>query len=93
MVDTWAATAAGAFSLTENNLYTVEAFSDFLRRLTPDGVLSVTRWYVEPPDQVLRLASLARAAGRELGSAMSGSVIVVGARWRPGHRAPRQRSC
>ena len=68
MVDTWAATAAGAFSLTENNLYTVEAFADFLRRLTPQGVLSVTRWYVEPPDQILRLASLARAAGRELGS-------------------------
>src|SRR5258706_137053 len=26
LVDTWAATAAGAFALTENNLYTVEAF-------------------------------------------------------------------
>jgi hypothetical protein len=78
MVDTWAATAAGAFSLTENNLYTVEAFSDFLRRLTPDGILSVTRWYVEPPDQVLRLASLARAAGRELGLGdVAGRVIVV----------------
>ncbi len=78
MVDTWAATAAGAFSLTENNLYTVEAFSDFLRRLAPDGILSVTRWYVEPPDQVLRLASLARAAGRALGQGdVAGRVIVV----------------
>jgi predicted membrane-bound spermidine synthase len=78
MVDTWAATAAGAFSLTENNLYTVEAFCDFLRRLAPDGVLSVTRWYVEPPDQVLRLASLARAAGRALGlEPVADRVIVV----------------
>ena len=33
MVDTWAATAAGAFALSENNLYTVEAFSDYLERL------------------------------------------------------------
>jgi hypothetical protein len=90
MVDTWAATAAGAFSLTENNLYTVEAFSDFLRRLTPDGVLSVTRWYVEPPDQVLRLASLARAAGRELGlDDVAGRVIVVRGTAEPGlARAP-----
>jgi spermidine synthase len=78
MVDTWAATAAGAFSLTENNLYTVEAFTDFVRRLTPDGVLSVTRWYLEPPDQVLRLASLARAAGQELGLGdVAARVIVV----------------
>src|SRR5207302_8396593 len=26
LVDTWASTAAGAFALSENNLYTVEAF-------------------------------------------------------------------
>jgi hypothetical protein len=77
MVDTWAATAAGAFSLTENNLYTVEAFSDFLWRLTPDGVLSVTRWYVEPPDQVLRLASLARAAGRAVGIPDVARCVIV----------------
>jgi hypothetical protein len=41
-------------------------------------VLSVTRWYVEPPDQVLRLASLARAAGRQLGlDPVAERVIVV----------------
>jgi predicted membrane-bound spermidine synthase len=55
MVDTWAATAAGAFSLTENNLYTVEAFKDYVQHLTDDGVLTMTRWYFEPPDQLLRL--------------------------------------
>jgi predicted membrane-bound spermidine synthase len=62
MVDTWAATAAGAFALSENNLYTVEAFSDYLERLTPDGILSMTRWHQRPPDQLLRLVSLGRAA-------------------------------
>jgi len=77
MVDTWAATAAGAYSLTENNLYTVEAFLDFLRRLGPEGVLSVTRWYVEPPDQVLRLAALARAAGAELGLGDVAAHVIV----------------
>jgi predicted membrane-bound spermidine synthase len=61
MVDTWAATAAGAYSLTENNLYTVEAFRDFAAHLEPDGILSLTRWHLEPPDQLLRLFSLARA--------------------------------
>jgi predicted membrane-bound spermidine synthase len=60
MVDTWAATAAGAFALSENNLYTVEAFSDYLERLSPDGILSMTRWHQTPPDQLLRLVSLGR---------------------------------
>jgi predicted membrane-bound spermidine synthase len=67
MVDTWAATAAGAFALTENNLYTVEAFKDYLKHLEPDGLLSFTRWYTTPPDQLLRLLVLARTAMAELG--------------------------
>ncbi len=67
MVDTWAATAAGAFSLSENNLYTVEAFKDYTTHLTDDGMLTMTRWYFEPPDQLLRLMSLTRAMMNELG--------------------------
>ncbi|HSO75714.1 MAG TPA: hypothetical protein VLU47_12835, partial [Blastocatellia bacterium] len=67
MVDTWAATAAGAFSLSENNLYTVEAFKEYVTHLTGDGVLTMTRWYFEPPDQLLRLITLTRAMMTELG--------------------------
>ena len=77
MVDTWAATAAGAFSLTENNLYTVEAFRDYLERLEPRGILSMTRWYLEPPDQLLRLASLARAALDEEGTAAPAAHVAL----------------
>jgi spermidine synthase len=61
MVDTWAATAGGALALTENHIYTVEAFRDFVDHLSDDGVLSMTRWYFEPPDQLLRLVSIVRA--------------------------------
>jgi hypothetical protein len=67
LVDTWAATAAGAFALTENNLYTVEAFKDYLSKLKPDGILTFTRWNIDPPQQDLRLVSIARAAMQELG--------------------------
>ncbi|HLG15357.1 MAG TPA: hypothetical protein VJH03_12765 [Blastocatellia bacterium] len=67
MVDTWAATSAGAFALTENNLYTVEAFKDYADHLTDDGMLTMTRWYFEPPDQLLRLISLTRSMMAELG--------------------------
>jgi len=44
LVDTWAATAAGAFALSENNLYTTDAFRDYLSHLTGDGMVAVTRW-------------------------------------------------
>src|SRR5206468_6625883 len=47
LVDTWAATAAGAYTLTENTLYTVEAFNDYLDHLNETGVLSITRWVAD----------------------------------------------
>jgi len=77
MVDTWAATAAGAFALTENNLYTVEAFGDYLDRLAPGGVVSFTRWHAEPPDQLLRLVTIARAALAERGETDAASRLVI----------------
>jgi predicted membrane-bound spermidine synthase len=69
LVDTWAATGAGAFALTENYLYTVEAFQDYLGHLADDGILCLTRWYFRPPDQMLRLVTVARAAMDEIGLA------------------------
>ncbi len=48
LIDTWAATAAGGLTLTENRLYTVEAWDDFYRALKPGGLLSVSRWYKVP---------------------------------------------
>ncbi len=58
LVDTWAATAAGAYTLTENTLYTVEAFTDYLDHLTDNGLLTITRWVFDG----LRLVSLAQEA-------------------------------
>ena len=49
LVDTWAATAAGAYTLTENTLYTVDAFNDYLDHLNETGVLSITRWVARRP--------------------------------------------
>ena len=67
LVDTWASTAAGAFALSENNLYTTEAFVDYLSHLTHDGVMSFTRWGFDPPRESLRVVALARAALERLG--------------------------
>ena len=51
--------AAGAFALSENNLYTTDAFREYLAHLTDDGILAITRWGFEPPRESLRLISLA----------------------------------
>ncbi|HLJ78469.1 MAG TPA: hypothetical protein VKT75_13690, partial [Acidobacteriaceae bacterium] len=45
MVDTWASTGAGAFTLSENGLYTLEGWRAFLKALNPQGILAVSRWY------------------------------------------------
>jgi hypothetical protein len=67
LVDTWAATAAGAFALSENNLYTRDAFRDYLLHLTDDGVLAITRWGFDPPRESLRLIALAIDAIGQIG--------------------------
>lgn len=78
LIDTWAATAAGAFVLTENSLYTTEAWKLFLDRLTPNGVLAVSRFhYRSRPDETYRLTSLAQAAMRQSGVTDPRDHIVI----------------
>jgi hypothetical protein len=60
LIDTWASTGAGAYSLSENGLYTRDAWQLFLRRLTPDGIFTVSRWYlVNSPGETARMLGLA----------------------------------
>jgi hypothetical protein len=67
LVDTWASTAAGAFALSENNLYTVEAFREYFDHLRPDGMIAITRWEFRQPREALRVVSVAMEALHELG--------------------------
>ena len=77
LVDTWAATAAGAFALSENNLYTSDAFHDYLLHLTDDGVLAITRWGFDPPRESLRLVSLAIDALAQIGEKEPWRHVIV----------------
>jgi spermidine synthase len=67
LVDTWASTAAGAFALSENNLYTVEAFREYFQHLKPDGMIAITRWEFQQPREALRVVSVAMQALHTLG--------------------------
>ena len=77
LVDTWASTAAGAFALSENNLYTVEAFREYFEHLKPDGMIAITRWEFTQPREALRVVSQAMEALRQLGVEDSTGNFIV----------------
>lgn len=68
MIDTWAATGAGSFSLSENGLYTLEGWRAFINTLNDNGIFTVSRWF--NPDDVKetgRMIGLATAALLDMG--------------------------
>jgi hypothetical protein len=69
LVDTWASTAAGAFALSENNLYTIEAFREYFDHLKPDGMIAITRWEFKQPREALRVVSQAIESLHQIGVA------------------------
>ncbi len=48
-VDSWASVASGGLSLSENYLYTAEAFRDYYNHLTENGILVILRWDSDVP--------------------------------------------
>jgi hypothetical protein len=78
LIDSWSATTAGAYTLAENHLYTVEAYRLYWSRLSDDGLLSTSRWMrgrfsLEVP----RLLLLAREALLEEGIEFPARHIAV----------------
>ncbi|MCC6989431.1 MAG: hypothetical protein IT181_10555 [Acidobacteria bacterium] len=81
LVDTWAATGAGAFTLSENGLYTREAWKIFLDRLTPTGIISVARWFSQgQASETSRLIALAVGALIDRGAAAPQQHLALVAR-------------
>jgi hypothetical protein len=76
-IDTYTASSMGAYSLTENNLYTVEAFKDFYARLSADGVMAIRRWLFYPPRENLRLFTTIHAALADSGVKRPEDHLVV----------------
>jgi spermidine synthase len=59
LIDTWASTGAGSYSLSENGLYTVEAWQVFVDRLEDNGIFTVSRWYhPNSPGETARMLAL-----------------------------------
>ncbi|MGH2780982.1 MAG: hypothetical protein ACRDLA_06145, partial [Thermoleophilaceae bacterium] len=75
--DTWSGNSAQAFALTENNLYTLEAFDEYLDHLRPGGVLNVSRLRRALGDEALRVTVLTLEALRRRGIERPERHVVV----------------
>ncbi len=65
--DAYRPVASGAFSLSEHYLLTVEGLQAALGRLSPGGVLAISRWLQTPPSEEIRLLATLAAALEQRG--------------------------
>jgi len=78
LIDTWAASAAGAYVFSEANLYTRQAFAEYLDRLTDEGILTVSRWHFKDlPTETLRMTGLAVRALLDRGVSDPAAHIIL----------------
>ena len=82
LLDTFGASVAGLYALSESYLYTVEALDAYLDRLLPGGVLAITRWINLPPREVLKLLATATAALERRGVAEPGRQLALVRSWK-----------
>jgi hypothetical protein len=67
LLDSFGSSAGGLASAEESYLYTVEAFSLYLSRLSESGMLAITRWLKLPPRDSLRVMITALEALKKSG--------------------------
>ena len=77
LADSFRPVLAGAYGVSENYLYTVEAFESYYSRLAPGGYLSVTRWAQTPPSEGVRVVSVAVEALERLGVEAAEHTAVI----------------
>lgn len=82
LLDSFGVASAGLYGLSESYLYTVEALQTYLSRLTPDGVLAVTRWLTLPPRDALKLFATAVVALEKSGVTNPAARLVMIRGWK-----------
>ena len=82
LLDSFSASSAGLYALSENYLYTVEAVQDDLRHLQPGGLLAITRWVTLPPRDALKLFAAAVVALERSGVADPASRLALVRSWK-----------
>lgn len=79
--ESFASGAAGVQSASEQYALTVEAMRDYLARLTPGGIVAITRWSKQPPRDELKFFATAVAALRGDGVADPAAQLAAIRSW------------
>lgn len=73
--------SAGVYSLNENYLFTTEALTLCLDRLTPGGILSISTWIKNPPRDTIKLLAMAIEAVERHGVKAPDQSLVMIRSW------------
>ena len=84
LLDSVNASAAGTHTLSESYLYTVEAITELLQHLKPNGMVSITRWLKTPPRDMIKLFATAVEALERGGEGSPAEKLVMIRGWRTG---------
>lgn len=80
-VDTFSSTHAGAFALSENNLYSTEAFQSYFKRLNDNGFFTMTSWFSPDENGIprfsVRLINIIRDSLDKLGMDPENRVLFI----------------
>jgi hypothetical protein len=82
LLDSFGASSAGLYALSENYLYTVEALEQFLAHLKPGGLVAITRWIKLPPRDSLKLFATAVTALENAGVKTPGEHLALIRGWK-----------
>jgi len=105
LLDSFAASSAGLYALSENYLYTREAIAEYLAHLQPGGQLAITRWIKLPPRDTLKLLATAVAVLQDAGVAdpeqrlvlirgwQTSTLLIKNGRYQPDELAALQSFC
>jgi SAM-dependent methyltransferase len=81
LLDSFGASSAGLYSLSENYLYTIQALQEYLAHLSPGGVLAISRWIKLPPRDTLKMFATAVEALRQSGVKEPGKRLALIRGW------------
>ena len=81
LLDSFSASSAGVYALSESYLYTKEAVKEYIRHLNPEGILCITRWLKLPPRDGIKLFATAVESLQELGVENISSQLIFLRSW------------
>ena len=80
-VENWGTSIPGSAALNQDHLYTIDAFSQYLKHLTPDGLIIITRRLLLPPADCLRLWASAYEALKMMGARNPETHLAILRNW------------